>query len=626
MEQFDKNVSRLINYLEHEKFSYSVIYNHKECYGEFRKYIYERNLLYSSVTVDEWINENSDSWNYRRVTSWNLFMKQLEDFYNLGYIHLDHLGPRASAYALLSEEFKKTLDDFILNNHPKTDDDRYRISCSRFLLYLQNNGLQSLSQLTCELLVRFHEEDYHKSHRSKDAYEELIRVMLRYFAQDNVIPLACALTLNKLLIPQIIVINEYELRLFNSIDGHKITWQLIEQFICELQNLKYSNTNIKASKNILTLLYIFLEMHHLLLSKELLWMWFEKVKPAKGSSWKQHRRSLYQFFIYTNTGTIVATMTGNPSYVSSIDKLPEWYRTPLMTYLNLLFREGWQPSTISMHRSSCVRFGKYLVGVGLNNVSEITHDNLKDFNLVDKHSTPEGKMAYNCRIRSFLIYLFEEGLHTNPLLYKALPTISAPRTAIVQTLSEEDIKNIWSVKPEKLSSKELRDYAIVCLGLTMGFRASDIVALTFDNINWKQCTISLIQQKTGKSITMPMPIKTGNVIYKYLRDGRPDSSDNHLFILHEAPYGAVHRSVCGNALKRFRVNSSESRQFHITRKTFATSLLEAKTKPELISDSLGHRTDSTVHKYLSLDDERMRECSISMTDIGIPLKGGICHV
>ena len=625
MQQFDKNVSRLIEYLERDNFSSSVIYNHKKCYREFREYIYERNLVYSSVIADEWINENSDSWNYRRLTSWHLCIMQLEDFYNLEYIHLDHLGPRSSAYTLLSEGFKKELDDFILNCQPKTADDRYRVSCSRFLLYLQNNGLQSINQLTCELVMRFHEEDYHKSQCSKDVYEDLIRVMLHYFAQNDVISLACALVLNKLLIHQIVVINENKLGLFKSEDAHKITWQMVEQFICELQNIKYSYTNIKAAKNILTLLYVFLEMHHMLLSRELLWIWFEKVKPTKGSSWRQHRRSLYQFFIFLKTGTVITTMTGDPSYVSSIDKLPEWFRMPLAAYLDLLSREGLQVSTITMYRSSCVRFGKYLVSKGLNSVSEITQNHLKNFNLTDKHSTPEGKMAYNCRIRGFLIYLNEEGLHSNPLLFKALPTISAPRISIVQVLSEEDVKNIWNVNPDRLTPKELRDYAIVCIGLTMGFRASDIVSLTFDNINWKQSTISLIQQKTGKSITMPMPVKTGNVIYKYLRDGRPVSSDKHIFILHESPYGAIHRSVCGNALKRFRVNAVESKQFHITRKTFATNLLGSKTKLELISDSLGHSTDSTVHKYLFLDDARMRECPISMADVGIFLKGGVLH-
>ena len=49
------------------------------------------------------------------------------------------------------------------------------------------------------------------------------------------------------------------------------------------------------------------------------------------------------------------------------------------------------------------------------------------------------------------------------------------------------------------------------------------------------------------------------------------------------------------------------------------------TKVELISDSLGHSTDSTVYKYLSLDDERMRLCPLSLDETGISWKGGAFH-
>ena len=83
----------------------------------------------------------------------------------------------------------------------------------------------------------------------------------------------------------------------------------------------------------------------------------------------------------------------------------------------------------------------------------------------------------------------------------------------------------------------------------------------------------------------------------------------------------------GNALKRFlSIPRNGSCSFHSVRKTFATQLLDGKTKLELISDSLGHSTDSTVHKYLSLDEERMRSCALSLEDTGISYKGGVFHV
>ena len=175
-----------------------------------------------------------------------------------------------------------------------------------------------------------------------------------------------------------------------------------------------------------------------------------------------------------------------------------------------------------MHRSCCIRFCQYLQKDGINDFCEITTNTLQDFNRKNVHTTPEGKAAYNCRIRCFLIYLYEQGLICNPYLYKALPTMSAPRTVIVQTLSAEDMDYIWSVDIDTLSPVGLRDYAIVCVGLTMGFRVIDIVSLRFENINWKRRSICLTQEKTGKNIALPMPVKTGNILFRYLRDGRPD--------------------------------------------------------------------------------------------------------
>ena len=289
-------------------------------------------------------------------------------------------------------------------------------------------------------------------------------------------------------------------------------------------------------------------------------------------------------------------------------------------------REGWQPSTIAMQRSSNLRFFRYLQDRKVDCFKGLTPDIIKDFNLQDRHKTPEGKAAYNCRIRSFLIFLYEQGLIEDPYLYRALPTAVSDRVSVVQTLSKEDVAAIWAVNPDELSPKALRDYAMVCIGLTMGFRASDIVSIRFSDIDWKQKSICVIQQKTGKALVLPMPVKTGNILFRYLRDGRPKSDEPFVFIRHKAPYGRLQHSVCTKALIRFIGSSTEpGRGFHVVRKTFATQLLEGSTKVELISDSLGHSTDGTVHKYLSLDEKRMRMCPLSLAEAGISYEGGAFH-
>ena len=623
MEQFVKNVTTVMDFLKANGFSPSVISLHRLCYQELKDYLLNSNLRYTTEIAYQWIESNQAIWNYRKYTGWRHCIDQLEDVYNMGCISLDHLAYRKAAYALLNDSFKSTMDSFI--SESSITDNRCRIACARFLLYLQNNSLSNISELDYDILLQFHQEDYHRSSKSKDVYEDLIRVFVRFLAAQGMCTFGLTLALNKLLIHQIIKLSDEELNSCTDTEQKypSVTWSIILEFLTKMTDARYGKTILKSSKHILTLLYIFLDMHQICLHDTLLWYWFEKIRPLVGTSWKQHRRTLCQFLNFLGNNTITTKVTGNPKGVNAIHLLPDWETESLESYLNLLKREGWQPSTIAMYTSSNLRFCKYLQGTGIASFSSLTPTMLKDFNLQDKHTTPEGKAAYNCRIRNFLIYLYEQKLIDDPYLYKALPTFSAPRISIIQTLPKEDVDSIWSINPDTLSPKALRDYAMVCIGLTMGFRASDICALRFDNINWKQRSIRIVQQKTGKVLTMPMPIKTGNSLFRYIRDGRPRSSVPYIFIRHEAPYDRIQHGVCRSALKRFiGVSDDKSCCFHSVRKTFATQLLKGNTKVELISDSLGHSTNSTVHKYLSLDEKQMRICPLSMVDTGISYKGG----
>ena len=625
MKQFETSVNTVMSFLKEEHFSASVISLHRLCYQAIGEYLSCNMLQYAPNIGYQWIEMHHGCWSYRKYTGYKHCIDQLNDIVLTGKVSINHLAPRYSAYNLLSSNYKVILDTFISDTD--CTDDRYRIACSRFLYYVQNNNIHDISELTYEAVMRFHYEDYHRVQKSKDTYENLIRVFLRYLASINLCDIGLSLALNKLLINKIILISPEELQEFKCNENtFEVSWVRIRNFVSELEKSRYGKTVINSSEHILTLLYIFLQMHQVKLNERLLWYWYDNVQPLLGSNYKQHRRSLCQFMEYMKNGVIITSVIGDPNAISSIDVMPDWIVTPLKSYLELLKREGWQKSTIDMHRSSNLRFCKYLLKIGIRSFYDVTPEVINSCNLQDEHSTPEGKAAYNCRIRCFIIYLYEQKLIDNAYLYKALPTFASNKASIVQTLSKEDVSTIWTVNPELLSPKALRDYAMVCIGLTMGFRSCDIVSLRFNNINWKNKSICIIQQKTGKLITMPMPVKTGNIIYRYIRDARPKSQEPYIFIRHEAPYDRIQQGVCRSALKRFLNISSESKcKFHIVRKTFATQLLESNAKTTLISDSLGHSTENTVHKYLSLDESRMRLCAISMSEVGISYEGGTFH-
>lgn len=180
-------------------------------------------------------------------------------------------------------------------------------------------------------------------------------------------------------------------------------------------------------------------------------------------------------------------------------------------------------------------------------------------------------------------------------------------------------KQIQLYKEKSTSPIELRDTAILEIGLKMGFRGKDIISLKLSDIDWKTHTIRFVQSKTCVEIWLPMSVSVGNAIYRYLRNGRPFVMDDpHVFLKARAPFGSIGTSVCRHAMERVLPDRNiQGSKFHVTRRTFATDLLKKKTKISVIADALGHSDIGTVHKYLSLDEERMRLCPLPLTELGL---------
>jgi len=410
MELYDNNVTTVLSFLRTEKYSASIISMHKLCYKGLKDHLIELGEPYSLELAYQWLDDNKLIWGYRKHIGWWHCIAQLEDIYTQGYISLDNLGPRTSAYAMLSGTLRSELDDFLNVGLKNRKDNRYRISCSRFLLYLQNNGFDSICQIDYGCLFCFHNDDYHQSAASKDVYEDLIRVFLRYCAETGKCSIGFSLVLKKMILHKVIRIPDDELIKPKHSALSTIYWSLIERFLEELADIGYGKTVIKSAKHILTLLYIFLDMHHIQVYEEYIWLWFERVQPHLGTGWKQHRRSLCQFLHYVKTGSVVTAYTGDPAYIQSTDKLPDWASKSIHPYLDILRREGLQKSTITMHLSCCIRFCRYLQKLDLSGFSEITTSILQDLIFKTYIRLPKGRQHITAEYEPFSSTFMSKGL------------------------------------------------------------------------------------------------------------------------------------------------------------------------------------------------------------------------
>ena len=272
-----------------------------------------------------------------------------------------------------------------------------------------------------------------------------------------------------------------------------------------------------------------------------------------------------------------------------------------------------------MYRTSVTRFCEYLVSKSLNSFQDLTPILIKDFNLADVHKTAEAKNAYNCRIRKFLQYLERKEAVARGISI-SLYSNAAPRESIVTILSDEEKDVINQFGSAAHTSIELRDYAIVMIGLFMGLRSIDIVQIKLSDIDWEKQSIRVLQEKTDYEIEVPMPTEVGNAIYRYIKYGRPKTDCLSLFVKNRAPYDSVVRAVCADALRR-TLTLAKDVGFHITRRTFATDQLLNEVDQQTLIELMGHKDPSSLHRYLLHDEEKMRMFPISMAEAQIPFRG-----
>ena len=120
-----------------------------------------------------------------------------------------------------------------------------------------------------------------------------------------------------------------------------------------------------------------------------------------------------------------------------------------------------------------------------------------------------------------------------------------------------------------------------------------------------------------------MPVAVGNAIFRYLKQSRPRMAVcRNVFVDFKAPFCGMSRNICYGALKRALPDRDvRGSGFHVTRKTFSTNRLRNGVRPESIADVIGHRDTESLKHYLSLDDERMAACPLSLADLRLEMEG-----
>ena len=163
----------------------------------------------------------------------------------------------------------------------------------------------------------------------------------------------------------------------------------------------------------------------------------------------------------------------------------------------------------------------------------------------------------------------------------------------------------------------IRDYAIILLIARLGLRSSDVANLRFSNIDWEKEIIRLTQVKTGNPLELPLLEDVGEAIINYLKNARPKTDSDHVFVRQVPPYTNFNPGAVG-ALVRVHLQKSgihlegKKKGSHTLRHSLASRLLEHEIPLPVISEILGHTTTETTMTYLRIDIAELRKCALEV--------------
>lgn len=286
----------------------------------------------------------------------------------------------------------------------------------------------------------------------------------------------------------------------------------------------------------------------------------------------------------------------------------------------LVYRE-YARATVISNTENVNKFLTFLDTCRVDSSKSIHTEHLTAFLSMYKNCKPKYISTIIYVVRNYLTFLYDHGFMDEDIS-KSLPKMRIMRNAFIPySWKTEDVKKLLEVI-DRGDPKGKRDYAILLLIVRLGLRVSDIRGLKLYNLNWSRKTISLTMQKTKQPLELPLLDDIGWAIIDYLKNGRPETKCDRVFIRHRAPFDSFGENESFyRELHRYMVKAGLEIPLdlhcglHSLRSTLARNMLEAKAPLPVISEVLGHQSIQTTSIYLKIDLSGLQKCVLDPEEV-----------
>jgi len=274
---------------------------------------------------------------------------------------------------------------------------------------------------------------------------------------------------------------------------------------------------------------------------------------------------------------------------------------------------GLRPATLLHYAHFLRSFERYLNRIDLDDLRSLSPAVIAAFIADCSAALAKTSVRDACgTLRVFLRYLYRERvLPTNLSATFGSPQVYRLST-IPRSITWDEVRRMLEAVDRRTPIGK-RDYAILLLLVTYGLRAREVAALTLDDIDWRSERLRIPERKAGHSTAFPLSTVVGEALLDYLKNGRPQTQDRHVFFRVLAPpVPLTFSAVSGRAsLYLHRAGVAVSRAgSHTLRHTCVQRLVDADFSLKAIGDYVGHRAPSSTEIYSKVAIETLRKVAI----------------
>lgn len=312
----------------------------------------------------------------------------------------------------------------------------------------------------------------------------------------------------------------------------------------------------------------------------------------------------------------------------SLSKFNLEFAQEFQEFIDMRIQQDLSLQTINRDIYCLNRLSDYLYDLDIQSLEKIESAHVIGFM---KKLSAAGKLAslkgIASSLRLFFRFIFAKH-YVSKDLSSFVPQVKSKPYRIPSVYTQEEIQRLLD-SLDRASPKGKRDYAMVLLAARLGMRSSDISELKFENLKWETDTVEFVVKKTGVVAVLPLLDEVGEAIIEYLKYGRPDSKDKHIFLRMQVPLTKISPSalhaVVSAGLRKADIPLLPGKRHgpHALRASLASAMLDKGTPLPVISEALTHANSDTTRNYLKIDVGQLRKYSLEVPPLGNVWMGGI---